>query len=147
MVLDSPLPCACIKYLFCTLLLEVLSNLLFQVFFLSFFVVWSEILSRDGSSLSLLVCFYCKANLSCFIVPKLKPGLEVPVLSGSSCRAVPRPGGTVFEAACCLFKENEGASEGLTPGSSAAFQRCHLCACDITGEKIGNPFSRIESSW
>lgn len=102
---------------------------------------------RDGSSLSLLVCFYCKANLSCFIVPKLKPGLEVPVLSGSSCRAVPRPGGTVFEAACCLFKENEGASEGLTPGSSAAFQRCHLCACDITGEKIGNPFSRIESSW
>lgn len=43
---------------------------------------------REGSSLSVLVCFYCKANLSCCIVLKLKPGLEVPVLSGSSCRAV-----------------------------------------------------------
>lgn len=35
---------------------------------------------------SMLVCFYCKTNLSCFIVMKFKPGLEVPIFSGNSCR-------------------------------------------------------------
>ena len=40
---------------------------------------------RELSSFSMLVCFYRKTNLSCFIVMKFKPGLEVPIFSGNSC--------------------------------------------------------------
>lgn len=56
---------------------------------------------------SMLVCFYCKTDLSCFIVIKFKPGLEVPVFSGNICTVgVPWSGGTFFAATCCLLKEN-----------------------------------------
>ena len=40
---------------------------------------------RELFSFSMLVCFYCKTDLSCFIVMKFKPGLEVPIFSGNSC--------------------------------------------------------------
>lgn len=54
---------------------------------------------------SVFVCFYCKVNLSCFIVLKLEPGLEVLLCSRNSCRpSVPWSGGRLFEAMCCLFK-------------------------------------------
>lgn len=44
---------------------------------------------------SMFVCFYCKTDLSCFIVMKFKPGLEVPIFSGNSCGiGVPCSGGT-----------------------------------------------------
>lgn len=71
---------------------------------------------REGASPSVLVCFCCKANLSCCIVLKLKPGLEVPVLSGSSCRAV-RPGqvGPALKQHAAFSKRTQRASEGLTP--------------------------------
>lgn len=56
-------------------------------------------------SFSMFICFYCKVNLSCFIVMKLKPGLEVLIFSRNSCRlSVPWSGGRLFEATCCLFK-------------------------------------------
>ena len=62
---------------------------------------------RELFSFSMLVCFYCKTDLSCFIVMKFKPGLEVPIFSGNSCAVgVPWSGGTFFEATCCLLKEN-----------------------------------------
>lgn len=92
---------------------------------------------REGSSLSVLVCFYCKANLSCCIVLKLKPGLEVPVLSGSSCRAVPGQVGLALKQRAVFSKRTVGASEGLIPRAHQHSSVSSDCKVHITGERDG----------